>query len=140
MVNKDKKLCADEVPAVLVVEDEGALRMLMTGQLEQLGFSVDSAEDGIAAVRLYETNRYCMIFMDIEMPKMNGLQATAAIRSHEKQLHLKPLPIIATTAGGASRELCLTIGMTDYLDKPIDLPKLKRVIEKWTCDLSCVVS
>jgi CheY-like chemotaxis protein len=119
------------IPSILVVDDEKALRLLMRIQLEQFGFKVDQSEHGIAAVRQFENNRYCLIFMDIQMPHMNGLQATAAIRSHEKQLRRTPTPIIATTAGGASRELCLTVGMSDYLEKPIDMKKLERILEKW---------
>jgi CheY-like chemotaxis protein len=125
------------IPSILVVEDERALRLLMRTQLEQFGFKVDQADDGIAAVRQFENNRYCLIFMDIQMPHMNGLQTTAVIRSHEKQLCRKPTPIIATTAGGANRELCLIVGMSDYLEKPVDMKKLERVLEKWKCNSGC---
>jgi CheY-like chemotaxis protein len=125
------------IPAILVVDDERALRLLMSKQLERFGFKVDQADSGIAAVRQFENNRYCLIFMDIQMLNMNGLQATAAIRSHEKQVFRTPTPIIATTAGGASRELCLTVGMSDYLEKPVDMKKLERVLEKWKCNSDC---
>jgi len=126
-----------KVSSILVVDDDRAIRLLMCKQLELFGFKVDQAEDGLEAVRLFENNRYCVIFMDIQMPRLNGLQATAAIRHHEEQLCWKPTPIIATTSGGASRELCLTVGMSDYLAKPVDIEKLEIVLEKWKCRNSC---
>lgn len=125
------------LPSILVVDDDRALRLLMCKMLELFGFEIDQAEDGIEAVRQFENNRYCLIFMDIQMPRLNGLQATTAIRTHEAQLGQTPTPIIATTSGGASRELCLTIGMTDYLAKPVDMEKLEAVVEKWKCSSDC---
>lgn len=119
---------------ILVVEDEQALRFLMRKQLEQLGFEVDVAENGLEAIRYFEDSRYLLIFMDIQMPYMDGLMATAAIRSHEHQLYRTPTPIIATTSGGASRELCLTVGMSDYLAKPVKIEQLKAVLEQYSCN------
>ncbi|MBS1956582.1 MAG: response regulator [Cyanobacteria bacterium SZAS-4] len=122
--------------SILVVDDDSALRWLMCKQLELCGFDVDQAENGLVAVRLFENNRYCLIFMDIQMPHMDGLQATAAIRCHEEQMRREPTPIIATTAGGASREVCLRVGMSDYLAKPVDMDKLELVLKRWKCSSS----
>jgi CheY-like chemotaxis protein len=121
---------------VLVVEDELALRLIMRKQLNQFGFNVDFAEDGIAAFRQVEKKEYCLIFMDIQMPHMNGIQATAVIRNYEEEQGSAPTPIIATAAGGATKKLCLAVGMTDYLQKPVTREKLKQVLERWECKKS----
>ncbi|HEY9732855.1 MAG TPA: response regulator [Drouetiella sp.] len=118
-------------PYVLVVDDDRALRFLMSKMLRLLGFEVDQAEDGMEAIRRFETKHYCLIFMDIQMPRLNGLQATTAIRLHEQQLRRTPTPIIAVTAGGATRELCLELGMTDYLAKPVEMKMLEMVLGRW---------
>lgn len=75
--------------------------------------------------------------MDIQTPRLDGLLASALIRSHEQRLGRTPTPIIATTSGGTSRELCLTVGMTDYLAKPVDMEKLEIILGKWKCKSGC---
>jgi CheY-like chemotaxis protein len=119
---------------VLVVEDEPSIRRIMSMQLKQLGLKVDVAKDGLEAVHCVENRQYDLIFMDVQMPNMSGIQASIAIRNYERQNGLSAVPIIATTAGGATRAECSQAGMTDYLQKPIDLSKLKDVLEKVLCE------
>lgn len=128
------------IPTALVVDDDRALRFLMCKMLRLFGFEVDEAADGMEAVRCFENKHYCLIFMDIQMPGLNGLQATAAIRSHEDQLRRTATPIVAITAGGATRELCLKIGMTDYLTKPVEIKKLEMVLDRWKLSTSEIVA
>ena len=84
------------VPSILVADDDRALRLLMCKMLELIGFKVDQAEDGIEAVRQFENNRYCLVFMDIHMPEKDGFQATQEIRKTEAPG--TRIPIIALTA------------------------------------------
>lgn len=97
-------------------------------QLKIFGLRVDLAEDGTQAVQLVQASRYDVIFMDIQMPVMNGIDATENIRSHEHEHGHSPAYIIATTAGGATPEQCFDAGMNDYLLKPVGFTKLVDVL------------
>lgn len=87
------------------------------------------AEDGAQAVALARAGDYDLIFMDCQMPVMDGFAATARIRQEEARRH----PIIALTANAVSgdRERCLAAGMDDYLSKPFDLGQLRGVLQRW---------
>ncbi|MBS1953295.1 MAG: response regulator [Cyanobacteria bacterium SZAS-4] len=108
----------------LVVEDDSTIRKIMCLQLKIFGLKVDHAQNGVEAVRCVENRRYDMIFMDIQMPEMNGIDATAWIRNHEVSNGHAPVPIVATTAGGATKQQCLDAGMNGYIEKPVDIHKL----------------
>ncbi len=108
----------------LVVEDDSTIRKIMCLQLKIFGLKVDHAQNGVEAVRCVENRRYDMIFMDIQMPEMNGIDATATIRNHELSNGHPPVPIVATTAGGATRQQCLDAGMNGFIEKPVDIGKL----------------
>lgn len=115
---------------VLVVDDDPYVRLLMTRQLEQFGIKVDCAANGFEAVRQVENSQYVLIFMDIQMPHMNGLEAAEAIRIHEKSKGHPSVPIFATTAGGATLEQCLEVGMTGFIQKPVDSAKLEKILSQ----------
>jgi len=89
------------------------------GLLEDASIQVDLAENGEIAVRMAQTNDYDAVLMDMQMPVMDGLKATRAIRSNPR---LENLPIIAMTANAmaSDREQCLTAGMNDHIAKPIE--------------------
>lgn len=125
-INADEK----RLFQVLVVDDDPSMRLLMSKQLEQFGIKVDCAANGLEAVRHVENSQYVLIFMDIQMPHMNGLEAAEAIRIHEKSNGYPSVPIIATTAGGATMEQCLEVGMTGYIQKPIDSQKLEKILSQ----------
>jgi len=118
---------------LLVVEDNAVNRMLSQRMLLSLGFESDSAENGLAAVKAHEKNHYDIIFMDLQMPVMDGVEAAGQIRAFEK-LHPEypPSRIIALTADAMSgdRQRCLDAGMNDYLSKPIRRPDLSNALEK----------
>lgn len=111
----------------LVVDDDQTIRKIMGIQLRAFGLSVDVADNGAQAVELVKAKRYDVIFMDIQMPGMNGIVATTEIRNHESASGHAPVHIIATTAGGATREQCLEVGMNDYLMKPVGFDKIVDV-------------
>ncbi|HEX4880402.1 MAG TPA: response regulator, partial [Limnobacter sp.] len=97
---------------VLVVEDNPINQDVATIALEQLGCTVDSAFDGIQALERYKAKRYDLIFMDCQMPKMDGLTATQRIREYEALVNLAHVPIIAMTANAQpeDRDRCLEVG------------------------------
>ncbi|RTL36674.1 MAG: response regulator [Candidatus Melainabacteria bacterium] len=112
----------------LVVDDDQTIRKIMQIQLKIFGLRVDVAHDGVQAVQLVLGCRYDVIFMDIQMPNMNGILAAETIRSHELEHGHAPAYIIATTAGGATPEQCFDAGMNDYLMKPVGFTKVVDVL------------
>lgn len=124
---------------LLVVEDNAVNRMLAQRMLLSLGFESDAAENGLAGAEANEKNPYDIIFMDLQMPVMDGVEAAGKIREFEK-LHPEcpPCRIIALTADAMSgdRQRCLDAGMNDYLSKPIRRPELANALEKAIQSLS----
>jgi signal transduction histidine kinase/CheY-like chemotaxis protein len=117
---------------VLVAEDI-EMNMLLTRTLLKRtipSVRILEASNGAQAVQLYIENRPEFVLMDVQMPGMDGLAATRAIRKHEKAQGWKPIPIVALTAGvlNEEREECLRAGMDHFLSKPIDLKSLRPVI------------
>lgn len=117
---------------LLVVEDDPVSRMIMTKYLTKLGHSVHVAVNGQEAVDAVCDKGYDLIFMDVNMPVMDGLKATSLIKAHLKE-ERKHTPIIAMTAYAfdEDRERCLSSGMDDYISKPIDLNLTKQLLQKW---------
>lgn len=107
---------------LLIVDDNPTNQQVMELLLSQLGFKVDLANNGIEAVRAVTTKPYDLVFMDCQMPEMDGYQATRSIRKQSaSKVHLKGLPIVALTANAMAedRAKCLEAGMDDYLAKPV---------------------
>ena len=116
---------------VLVAEDHPVNRLVARRVLEKLGCQVDLAANGIEALSKLAAGSYDIVFMDCQMPEMDGYEATAAIRRHHPG---EPrLPIVAMTAEvmEGDREKCLEAGMDDYVSKPIDVVLLGEVVERW---------
>jgi len=109
----------------LVIEDNFVNLKMIMRTLENLGVHSDSAEDGKIGVEMYKKNKYDVVFMDIQMPVMNGVDATKAIIKYEKDNGLEHTPIIAVTTNTlkGDRERYLAVGMDEYIAKPIDLNK-----------------
>jgi len=116
---------------VLVVEDNPVNQKVAQNMLEMLGCRVDVAGDGQAAIDLVESMPYDLVFMDVQMPTMDGLQATAEIRRREGATG-QHLMIVAMTAHAmeADRERCLAVGMDDYLSKPVRRRDVARVLRE----------
>ncbi len=110
---------------ILVVEDNLDNQLVALHLLQKRGYRVAIANNGREALAAVERQRFELILMDVQMPEMGGLEATAAIRLKERQ-GVKRIPIIALTANpvSESREICLAAGMDDYLNKPISRTRL----------------
>ena len=124
---------ADEIPSkgwILVVEDNPVNQLVATGLLAALGYTTDTAEDGLAAVEAARDGGFDAILMDVQMPHMDGYAATRHIRAHENGSRR---PIIAMTAAAVEgeRERCLAAGMDDFLTKPVDPALLADTLERW---------
>lgn len=117
---------------ILLVEDSEANQQLALRILQKAGYVVDVAENGQRAVEQVQAGRYDLILMDIQMPVMDGFEATTSIRQHEQQTGQESVPIIALTAHAIEgyRERCLESGMDDYLTKPIKRDRLLEAIEE----------
>ncbi len=116
---------------VLVAEDNEVNQAVATMTLRKRGFDVDIAPDGAVAVTMSAAGRYAAIFMDCQMPELDGYDATREIRRREGAG--PRIPIIAMTAGAmrGDREQCLAAGMDDYLSKPLQLGELDRALAAW---------
>ena len=114
---------------VLVAEDSKANQLVVKSLLEKIGCKVELANNGAEAVKQASDTTFDMIFMDVSMPVMDGLEATRKIRGTNMQI-----PIIATTANVFSedRNKCLQAGMNDFVAKPVDPLQLKECIMKWS--------
>jgi two-component system, sensor histidine kinase and response regulator len=118
---------------VLVAEDNPVNQELARTMLQNLGCEVTVVANGVAAVKAVEAERFDAVLMDVQMPEMDGLVATATIRSREVRTHARRTPIIALTANAfvQDREACLSAGMDDYLGKPFTLEKLRTALGRW---------
>jgi two-component system, sensor histidine kinase and response regulator len=121
-------------PRVLVVEDNLVNQKVAQKMIEKLGGRVDVAADGIEALAaLISGEPYSVVFMDVQMPNMDGYEATAEIRRREAEKGEPPTPIIAMTANAmqGDREEALKAGMDDYVSKPVTSEKLEAVLKRW---------
>jgi PAS domain S-box-containing protein len=116
---------------ILLAEDNPVNQKLALALLQKSGFSVDVVGTGLQAVGKVKEEIYSAVLMDVQMPEMDGLEATARIRQEEQAgLHI---PIIAMTADAlkGDRERCLEAGMDDYISKPIDPRLLMKKLDYW---------
>ncbi len=115
---------------ILLVEDNELNREVAQGLLEDAQMSIDEAENGEAAVRMVSAKDYDVVLMDMQMPVMDGVAATRAIRSNPR---FRALPIIAMTANvmAADRDKCMEAGMNDHVSKPIDPDELFGALLRW---------
>jgi CheY-like chemotaxis protein len=113
----------------LVAEDAPVNQKLIRLMLERLGLAVSIAGDGIEAVKMFRDCGFDIVFMDISMPVLDGIEATSRIRAIEKEERRAHTPIVALTAHAVKgeRERLLAAGMDEYLSKPVDMDSLRRV-------------
>jgi two-component system, sensor histidine kinase and response regulator len=118
---------------VMLAEDNAINRKLGVRLLEKFGCRVDVAANGVEAVNLCGKNSYDVVFMDCQMPEMDGLEATAEIRRREMATGART-PIVALTANAmqGDREACMKAGMDDFLSKPLQVESLRRALEHWS--------
>jgi len=118
---------------ILLAEDNITNQQVVTGLLKKFGFvNVKIAINGTKVVKAFEEDSYALVLMDIQMPEMDGFEATRQIRKIESVSDRKRIPIIAMTAHAMKedRDKCLSAGMDDYVSKPIDPKKLLEALER----------
>ncbi|RRJ85147.1 ATP-binding protein [Aestuariirhabdus litorea] len=123
---------ATRAPHILAVDDNAANLKLVTVLLEGMGVqvtAVDSGQQAIVKVRQY---RFDLIFMDVQMPDMDGMDTTRRIRDIELAEHRTPIVALTAHALAAEKKALLLAGMDDYMSKPISEPQLQQMIRKWT--------
>jgi CheY-like chemotaxis protein len=122
---------AERIPIrILLAEDNAVNQKLALRMLDRMGYRADVAANGLEVLEALGRQFYDLIFMDVQMPEMDGLEATRAIRvmpSLARQPH-----VVAMTANAmqGDREMCLEAGMDDYVSKPIQVKELQRAIEE----------
>ncbi|SFV57993.1 BarA sensory histidine kinase (= VarS = GacS) [hydrothermal vent metagenome] len=104
-----------------------------------MGIKVTIANNGLEAFNLRSTQHFDIIFMDIQMPVMNGIESTHAILEYEKEKKLIHIPIVALTANAlkGDKELFLAEGMDDYLSKPIQVHEIEKILFYYFCTEHC---
>ncbi len=112
----------------LIADDNEEMGFVIQCMLEMMDFTVERARDGREALAMSNARLYSLILMDIEMPLMDGLSTTRAIRSHETADHMSPVKIIGITSHKdlGTRRLCQLAGMDDVLSKPFLMEQLQQ--------------
>ena len=118
---------------VLVVDDHPVNREVLVRQLDLIGISCDSANDGVEALEAWAAGRYTAVLADIHMPRMDGYELTRRIRAAEAERGSRRTPIVAVTANAMKGEedRCIAAGMDAYLVKPVNLDRLRSTLERW---------
>jgi CheY-like chemotaxis protein len=134
----DPKLASRLPLRVLLCDDNVINQKVAFRLLQQMGYRADLAANGVEALAAIDRHPYDLIFMDVMMPELGGLEATAAIRQRQQQReqfpnYKSPMIIVAMTASAmpGDREKCLAAGMDDYLAKPVRLEDMRHIIERW---------
>jgi PAS domain S-box-containing protein len=118
---------------ILLAEDCPVNQQVALAHLAKLGYGASAVANGLEAIAALEMFPYSLVLMDVQMPEMDGFEATRAIRSGKNKVQNPTVPIIAMTANAlpGDRGHCLAAGMDDYLAKPISRQALVRVLEQW---------
>ena len=121
---------------VLLVEDNPVNRAVAEQMLQRVGLDVAMATDGRAAVGAVREHAFDLVLMDVQMPVMDGLDATRAIRAEQAERSVRT-PIIALTANAMAheRDVCMAAGMDDFLPKPFSSPQLHQLLARWLTKL-----
>jgi PAS domain S-box-containing protein len=119
----------ERIPRLLLAEDDETIRQVLGLMFKRYNYNLDIAEDGLEVIELWEKGDYDLILMDVQMPRLDGFEATCAIRKKERERG-GHTPIIAMTAHASKEdeESCLAAGMDAYISKPIDFQKTLQVI------------
>lgn len=124
---------------ILIAEDNEVNLQVLQAMLSNFHVKLLIAKDGRKAVSLFKAKHVDLVLMDINMPLMDGFEATKNIRSIERSLNHRPTPIIAVTAHvkPADQHICIAASMNDYLHKPIRADDLKQSFRIWAPELVC---
>ena len=118
---------------ILLAEDNLVNQKVAKRVLTHLGYEVDIVSNGKEAIKAIADKSYDLILMDIQMPEMDGLETTKYIRKQESELQLPPIAIVAMTANVTDddQNVCRDAGMSDYISKPIQIEKLKGILQRY---------
>ncbi|WMW25482.1 response regulator [Methanolobus sediminis] len=118
---------------LLLAEDNTVNQKVAQGMLHKLGYHADIVANGMEAIKALEMLPYDMVLMDVQMPDMDGFEATRLIRDAQSAVLDHDIPIVAMTAYAmkGDKERCLEVGMNDYISKPVSLQSLMQLLEKW---------
>ncbi len=127
-----RNMLASRRSHILVADDNIINQRVAMGLLRQMGLQVEVAKNGADALEKLHDGQFDIVLMDVQMPVMDGLEATRRIRKLESETG-RHIPIIALTAGAmdGDRENCLSAGMDDFISKPIILKALTQILAKW---------
>lgn len=133
LTNDKKEKSISFIGKVLLVDDNKVNLRLSEILLKNLGLSVDTAENGLIALEKYKTGKYDVIFMDIYMPVMDGLESAQEIVKYEKEANLSHTPIVALTANVMEEDVesYISMGMDDFVAKPIIKSKLEAILKRY---------
>ena len=129
----------DETGKIMIVDDNLMTLELVKSSLEDKGFVVDIAENGSVAIDKYKGGGYSHILMDLDMPKVNGFEATKAIRALDKSRKTKIIALTANVVPGI-KEKCISCGMNDYLEKPFENKELLEMLSKWNKNSAILIN
>ncbi|MCU7834550.1 MAG: PAS domain S-box protein [gamma proteobacterium symbiont of Taylorina sp.] len=119
--------------SILLVEDNPTNQLVAKGILKKFGLKIDLVDNGEKALNRLSQSSYNLVFMDCQMPVMDGYEATREIRNLDSRVKDHDVTVVAMTANAmqGDREKCLAAGMDDYISKPIDPGKVGQILEKW---------
>jgi signal transduction histidine kinase/DNA-binding response OmpR family regulator/HPt (histidine-containing phosphotransfer) domain-containing protein len=121
---------------VLLAEDNGVNQQVAVALLSRLGHRADVANDGGEAVSMVERGNYDLVLMDMQMPNVDGLQATRMIRAIPGPKGRVPIIAMTANALAGDREICIDAGMDDYIAKPVDRRRLSATLGKWSAAIA----
>jgi CheY-like chemotaxis protein len=116
--------------AILLVEDHPINQKLATVLLKRLGYTVDLATDGAQGVAAAQNRHYALILMDVQMPIMNGFEATQHIRTGDGPNKATPIVALTANAMQSDKESCFKAGMNDFLTKPFNKEALMEIVAR----------
>lgn len=125
-------LSEDRPLKILLAEDNDINRLLAGKLFERLGYTIDAVTNGMEAFDAVKKETYDLVFMDVQMPVLDGLEAAQKIRADVPDTHQPIIIAMTAFAGDDDKELCAQAGMDDYVSKPISMDDLEKMILKWS--------